>query len=55
MSFSKGRLTLNDRLQIQGKIEALMQREGVDFVETFAPVPKLQLMRCLIAVGAYSL
>jgi len=30
-----------------------MQREGIDFVETFAPIAKFQSIRCLIAISAY--
>jgi hypothetical protein len=33
--------------------KGLMQREGIDFVETFAPLAKFQSTRCLIANAAY--
>jgi hypothetical protein len=33
--------------------KGFMQREGIDFVKSFAPVPKFQSIRCLIAIAAY--
>ena len=33
--------------------KGFMQREGIDFVEAFAPVAKFQSIRCFIAIAAY--
>ena len=33
--------------------KGFMQREGIDFVEAFAPVAKFQSIRCLVAIAAY--
>jgi hypothetical protein len=33
--------------------KGFMQREGIDFLETFAPLRKLQTIRNFIAISAY--
>ena len=47
---------LKRRLMLKEKFADIRQdwREGIDFVEPFAPVPKSQSIRCSIAIGAYN-
>jgi hypothetical protein len=33
--------------------KGFMQREGIDFVETFAPVARFQSITCSVATAAY--